>query len=67
MSEYQKLGQKIRAELFQVTLDNPEKNKNEIFTIVMKNLNLEENQRPAVRRCKGALLRDLERIVEVLK
>lgn len=64
---YQQLGKTIKAELYQAALDNPDKNKNEIFTIVMKKLDLEEGQRPGVRRSKGSLVKELETILQVLK
>lgn len=64
---YQKEGQVIQAALFQAAIDNPDARKDEIFTLVMKKLDLDEEKRPAVRRCKGTLLKKLALIQEVLK
>lgn len=59
--------EQIQNELIKASKEYPSTPKNEIVTLVLARLNMDNDKRPTVRRAKGQLVNEYERFLEQMK
>jgi len=57
----------IQKMLWKVSFEFPDKNKNEIITIVLDRMKMDNNKRPTVRRAKAELISKLNLFLEQMR